>query len=105
MVFIKLGQCPHNAKIKSNILTKSLGLDRDIDIARVHVRVKKTIAKNLAEKNLYPLACQLGQIDTRIYQGLGLAHLHPVHALHSKNIRGAKIGRASCRERQEEERD
>ena len=55
---INLGQSPHNTAIQRNVMPALRTLRTDKHIARMHVRMKKSVSKHLRKENLNPVARQ-----------------------------------------------
>ena len=89
--FVELGQGADNAEIQRHIPTESGRCHTDLDISRVHVGVKKTIAKHLGKENSDAVTRQLRDVHARLPQSVHMADRQTVHAFHDNHFAGAVI--------------
>ena len=87
IILIERSQPPHNAEVVKN----KAPLRVDMDIARMHIGVKKSIAENLREKNLDAVAGEAAQIDSGGGEGFGLRDGNAAQKLHHHRLARAKI--------------
>ena len=88
---VHLGERAHDAKVQRDVAPKGFGLQADLDVARVHVGVEKTVAKHLGEENRHTVARQLLDVDTGLAQALHLVDRYALHALHDQHLGRAEI--------------
>ena len=91
VLFVHLGQGADDAKVQRDVAAKGFRIEADLDIARVHIGMEKTIAKHLGEENRHTIARQFGNIHASIAQLLHLADGHAVHTLHHHHFGVAKV--------------
>ena len=84
--FIDFGERTHNAKIKRDVATKRSRCETHLDVAGVHVSMKKAVTKHLREKNRDAISGKFFHVHASIPQALCLAYGHAVHALHHHDI-------------------
>ena len=89
--FVHLGQRADNAKVQRDIAPQRGWIHTDLDIARVHIGVEKTIAKHLGKKQRYPIARQLGDVHARGAQGVHLTNRQAVHPFHHQHIGSTQV--------------
>ena len=86
ILFVVFSERAHNAKVQGNVATHGFRLNTDLDIARVHVSMEKTIAKYLREKKRHAIFGQLGNVHARSAQGIHLTDGQALHALHDDDF-------------------
>ena len=91
VLFVHRRQAADDAKVEQDIAAKSGRFQADLDVAGVHVGMKKPIAEDLGEKDRHPVAGQFFDVHARIAQLLHLADGDALHALHHQNFWAAKI--------------
>ena len=88
---VNLGERANNAEVQRDITAKSLGLQADLNVARMHVAMEEPITKHLGKKYRHAIACEFFHVDTGIAQTLGLADGHALHALHHHHVGHAVV--------------
>ena len=91
ILFVVFSERAHNAKVKGNVATHRFRLNADLNIARVHVSMKKAIAKYLREEKRHAIFGQLRNVDARGTQCIYLTDGQALHALHDDDFRVAVI--------------
>ena len=91
ILLVHLSQCADDAKVQRDVAAKGFGRQADLDVAGVHVGMKKAVAEHLGKKQRHPIARQLGDVHTRFAQAIHLANGHTVHALHDQDFGGAQV--------------
>jgi len=87
IMFVAVGQRAHDAEIERDIAA----IAGHLDIARMHVGMKKSVAKNLCVKNLHTVRCQLGDIHARAAQAFHLIDRRAIHSFHHHDPSAAKV--------------
>ena len=82
IVSIDFGQGADNAAIKRNIVTTLRALGANEYIPRMHIRMKKSVAKHLCEENLHAVTRQTFQVHIHLGQRIQVRHWHAIHPLH-----------------------
>ena len=59
IIFVRIGKCTHDAEVNARIDT----IAADENIARMHIGVKKSVAKYLRKKYFHAIAGQPGNVD------------------------------------------
>ena len=90
-MLVGVGKRAHDAKIEGDELAAFSLRGGDLDVARMHVGVEKTVAKHLGEKNLHAGAGEGRDVDPRGAQRVDLADRRAVHALHGHHRRVAPV--------------
>ena len=80
-----------DAKVERYVAPESGCIQAHLDVAWVHVGVKKPVAKHLGKENGDAIARQLGKVDPGCAQLLDLADGHALHALHHHHVGAAVI--------------
>ena len=86
ILFVVFSERAHNAEIKGNVTPQSFWLNADLNVARVHVRMEKTIAKYLREKKRHAIFGQLRNVHARSAQCIHLTDGQALHALHDDDF-------------------
>ena len=88
---VEFSQRANDAKVQRDVAAKRQGVDADLDVAGVHVGMKKTVAKDLREKDGHAVARQLGNVHSSVPQRRSTADGHALHALHHDHGLGAQL--------------
>ena len=88
---VDLGECAHNAEVQRDVSPESGWFNADLNVARVHVGMKKAIAKNLGKKEGDAVTREFGNVNPGRTQTLDLVNGHAPHALHDHHIRHAVV--------------
>ena len=91
ITFIVVGKGTNDTEIERDIATFLVPIGGHQNIARMHIRVEKTIAENLREKYLHAHAAQPWQVNAKRAQLIYLRHRGAPHALHHHDARGTPI--------------
>ncbi len=87
VVLVDIRQGAHDAEIQRDIGA----VVGDHDVARMHVGVKKPVAKHLGEEDLDTLTRQTRDVDALLAQGRDLADRRAAHALHDDDVALAPV--------------
>ena len=87
ILLVRLPKRSHDAEVHRPVLP----VFTDKNIARVHIGMKKAVAKRLGEKNLYPVVGKLAQINAGLLDGVDIPDRDTVDALHYEHLTPAVL--------------
>ena len=91
VLLVEFGERTDDAEIEQDVMAKTGWIQTDLDIAGMHVGVKKPIPKYLCEKDHDAIARQFGNVDACRTQTFQLRNGHTIHALHYHHFGMAEI--------------
>src|SRR5207302_9114088 len=86
ITLVALRQRTHDAEVERDVLAVVSGIDRDENIARMHVGVKEAVPKHLRKEDLDAGPGQALEVDARSRQLVRPTDRSAGHALHDEHV-------------------
>ncbi len=86
ILFVELGQRADDAEVQRDVAPKGGRGHADLDVARVHVGMKKPVAKHLGEEDGDAVAGEFWNVHAQTAQLVHLVDGQAVHALHHHHL-------------------